>query len=1667
MSQGRGKSANSRTQTSNTTTTNATLDADVLNASLLVDTGFSGVGVVGDRTLAISRRRWPQRFRRTLRNSPKPTKYVFGSGKPVIARRQIIVSHPLLGDVTVDVVPGQLPFLIGRKLLKRAKISINFEDNFIESTQPDSSKIRQSGSAYLISLKDTEQLLTRVGASGKSTSLPSEDCAAVRPAQRAEDAQLADGDKIGVSSAADTPIASSASHQGTERAVRHSRQQSSSEVQSNKSEKLTKEFACQYACCTAFCADFNVFTAAQEADEVVGDRELEENAIEGWIRQTPSTEEVPSTPAAKQLPTLRERSGTDPMISKNDADILNKRHPSRAWFITAGFLQRLHLLRHAPAKKLIEFLENVVPLKARQRNTPEFRRWKAAISAYCEHIIKSCASCNAFGPTIRRVAGLGVYKPGELGRADIFILDYSLRLCALCVVDAATGWTLLAIIDTTPPNGKSVFETYLCQWAAYFGFHEQLGTDPDGLFRGVNVDWWEAAGTSLFETGAGAHFSNGQVEQRIKLCRWSIDRIRFESPPDSKESWRVVLSILQGCINGEQDASKTTASKRVFGRDIHLMRTALTDSYTTASGNHSLTDVAETTRAIWNQTRCDRRFRLLLKTSSVPGDIGHFLAPGTVVAVFREKSAGRSPSYIGPCTVLGVDKQQAKYLLNHSGSPIYADKAHIRLWHDQDMQVESRPDPRQLADLRRPIEPQEEFEPISEELQERARDKQVERELARDDAYAQLQRTHLPPTRKPTSAGPAAIPEFHKLYSDPQRLALAQGVDAQGVTCPRCRWQLSNGKSGGQKKAHQRHKPGCLLYVPPTHSDTAPAESNVPALAYTVEGGDSEQHQQIRDKNPKKPKKYVSFVIPAERYNGTDPWAEHQRTTRRPVERHQSVATGAKWVPKQPKGILTTSVQEPTCRTTEGDHADGTQVEAQLSRLQWYPSGYDDTEIALGYEEQLLQEQHLQPTSRTTEGAHADGTQVEAFSASLTSGDLAPERGESRRKRKERLRAERVSAAHTIDPGVHVAPEAMTLTFKDLVKDLPEDTRWTQEFQEETFCYTATADGTEAQVESKYLYKWDDLSPAQKDLAYGKALSAYDKYGSWQKGADMSKQEKDQFIAEQHELGRDVTVLDCTTVRDAKLKNGQIIGKVRIAPRGYGDLTDKARFFSTSPTASSVSVRNSELVGMQAGMPSHLFDVSDAFFSGELLREDEVILVRVPSEVLRWEKADEKKPYRRLLREVPGCKGASSSWFRTFTKKMSAWNWFPTSVDPALFTRRDENGKLLGSCPLHVDDGKIRAEPWVAQELFKRFREDKEIELSTVEEQKRGQSVEFCGVRYTEKDDGEILDQDIYVRNKLSLLDLNLVRGKQLDDELSKEAAAIYGTTIGRLIWILPTQLRWSYEISYLSRYRAYPRVKHFRRLAQVVTQIKNDPQHIFLPRFHPGNPIKVVAIVDAGQGEEADPPLKTRDHQCVLIALTSPVTPNTNSIIPGSPVMIGLLSFQACGVARITHASFDFEAICAVSSLDILLNSRELVGELTIARCPSLRERGGEARREWRAQLPGIELHTDSMGLVKAVRLGATQSLTSRRRRDILDLRDAMRFDDLVMIHIDGPTNPVDVGTKRDRTDKAQVELRKITAKGRYTPVASSDFHNTFGTFTALSADMTWLHYTPTGGFG
>ena len=308
-------------------------------------------------------------------------------------------------------------------------------------------------------------------------------------------------------------------------------------------------------------------------------------------------------------------------------------------------------------------------------------------------------------------------------------------------------------------------------------------------------------------------------------------------------------------------------------------------------------------------------------------------------------------------------------------------------------------------------------------------------------------------------------------------------------------------------------------------------------------------------------------------------------------------------------------------------------------------------------------------------------------------------------------------------------------------------------------------------------------------------------------------------------------------------------------------------------------------------------------------------------------------------------------------------------------------------------------------------------------------------------------DQDVYIRNKLQDVDAKRLRYSDADELVGAAEKAEYSTAIGRLIWVLPTQPKHSYEVSFLSRFRAFPRVKHFRRLSAVIEAIKQNPGRVFLPRLPRDAPLKLIAIVDAGAGELADEPLKTRDHACVCVCLAAPKHGATSP--PQAEVYAGIVSWQSCGVSRVTHASFDFEAVTAVSSLDLLANMREILGEVTIAICPPR----GPARDAWRRQLPVAQLFTDSMGLVKAVRLGVTSSLSNRRRRDILDLREALELNDLsAIIHINGTTNPSDVGTKTgSSTKKAMPAAEALVERGSYVPDISDDYQKSFLCFEML----------------
>ena len=88
-------------------------------------------------------------------------------------------------------------------------------------------------------------------------------------------------------------------------------------------------------------------------------------------------------------------------------------------------------------------------------------------------------------------------------------------------------------------------------------------------------------------------------------------------------------------------------------------------------------------------------------------------------------------------------------------------------------------------------------------------------------------------------------------------------------------------------------------------------------------------------------------------------------------------------------------------------------------------------------------------------------------------------------------------------------------------------------------------------IESKYTHKWEDLPHFEKAAAFGKALKAYVKHNSWHRNNDLADAEFKRYKWENPGLG--VQGLDCTLARDAKIKCGRVVGRVRRAPRRFRD----------------------------------------------------------------------------------------------------------------------------------------------------------------------------------------------------------------------------------------------------------------------------------------------------------------------------------------------------------------------------------------------------------------------------------------------------------------------------------------------------------------------------------
>ena len=253
----------------------------------MLDSGFSGEIVAGSATI--------RKFMKELNvissnESTSSNSYMFGTGDEMPPVATIEIDLPALGvkRQKVDVVPGELPILIGRKFLGRHKILLDFAENITIFRKNGRDSAVKGSSAYSIPLdRETSCKVTTAAfiPGNRHPAEPAQQEDAVEVELAAEPSEK----KLGSEHTAE------GWHNSAGRRARRSSPRKESNLEYTKSS--SNDTKCCFGCdCMAEGESFNVYTVLNTTDE---DRELEEGVLRGYLGDP--SKEVSDTQLSEKL----------------------------------------------------------------------------------------------------------------------------------------------------------------------------------------------------------------------------------------------------------------------------------------------------------------------------------------------------------------------------------------------------------------------------------------------------------------------------------------------------------------------------------------------------------------------------------------------------------------------------------------------------------------------------------------------------------------------------------------------------------------------------------------------------------------------------------------------------------------------------------------------------------------------------------------------------------------------------------------------------------------------------------------------------------------------------------------------------------------------------------------------------------------------------------------------------------------------------------------------------------------------------------------------------------------------------------------------------------------------------------------------------------------------
>ena len=1273
-----------------------------------------------------------------------------------------------------------------------------------------------------------------------------------------------------------------------------------------------------------------------------------------------------------------------------------------------------HKAQHASAGRIFGMVQASVPLESRQE--PEVKAALVRVRKWADEVVEECASCQAFQrrrwKPVLRVPDLTL-QLNDCVWFDVYFLRYGSSVAhdraALLVVDEGTGEMSTTLL--TSHLARSVWAGLHVCWRSRWGeIRDRLVSDPGSDVSGEEMNAFASqAKVEARVTGGRDSEGHGLPERCIQIVRWSLDRLSVELDlaKMTDESMAVALATIENGVRNTILAGGYSASQRGTGRNTSMFKTLLCDECTTGAADvGTLWEVQEKSQSAFHFIKASTALRALYHSRARGMGEDDGLVVGDRVYQYTDRrsdsktTSKRFPTWKGPAEVTGISQHDIsapgvkQYQVRQGRVSVSRSLKHIRRAKPRGRVWPVTPTWLEACD--RAIRGQELDLPAV-LLALAAEHEALEREEEKNKVV-------------PTPAGPSE----KEMLEDAARQETALG--------------------GGDKAAEKKAEIGEGVSV--TDQSKLSGSGDV-AVALKEEQECSRCGRQK---------------------------ADVERTTRCNF-------------PGKPGLCGKGGCRRWLCERCEksgwcAGHVPGWDLRADWRTGATQIDDDEDENLSVASDDWLGLPD---PARNAKQAMKHKALVVEQDGVAVVVG----ERGVQSR-----------------DPFANVFDTLQCYLARQRAYDPTVDAIDVNVEHYESFGFLAQTWGPgkayrerEAQFEclisgslDVYSYEWEDVPIDERIKAVARAFEDYDSHQAWERGTEKT-------WGELQSLGfRPMTTAQVKKPKiysveekiDGKTEEvWKLMGRVRFVPRGFQQriwckvekkwITVERKDVE-SPTAHRATHMLFMANGQARRMVYFLLDICEAFFRSKWLESDELatsekgtLWMEVPPEDWKFTLTKEncaahaaytrgERVYRKLLKEVPGTKGAPLAWFRQLLDSLCgdqgkvlgealdlATRCTQSKVDPCAFYMPGYDGMpRIGedTCPwggfvgAHVDDMMGAAHEPSLEGMCQRL-EKLGLKFS-LKKMKEGDTIETVGRRVKMLKDHMEVDQEQYLTQKLDTAKFDSEkRWRQGDQPASETEIKSFRTAHGQGSWVAQqTKPEFQYEFSYAASAVKELKIRDIVRLNKCIRTMKHEKdKRIIIPRLDPSYGFKIQCIADAGQGEgTGDNWTRAQGGKYIGLMENTPT---------GTAGDIDLILCRSSRLSRVTHASFDAECVNNIELLDEALAVGMLQQEVEFGIAMGRKEKMEFVRDNgYVPESRGIpiDLSTDARDYTDKVRSKKMDvGMNKRRKLDIADTKELIVNENLrVPLHVHGKTIECDVLTKKGVDREV---MQKLLHGGRYLP--------------------------------